>query len=192
MEYFENEKIKGLKLRNETIRDIKYIDCEFYNCNFIDVDINNCLFNNCKFYNCTMNSVRFKFSIMKNSTLDKSEFIGIDWNTLKGDSFNAEPINVVRECFFKYNNFISMKLNNFKFSGSKFQESLFQDCDLIEADFKDVRFESTQFIQCDMTKADFRGAYGYAIDIQSNKLKKAKFSFPEVTSLLNSIDIVID
>jgi uncharacterized protein YjbI with pentapeptide repeats len=129
---------------------------------------------------------------MKNSVLIESEFIGINWNTLKGDSFSAEPINAARKCFFKYNNFISMKLNNFSFSGSKFQESLFEDCDLIEADFKDVRFESTQFIQCNLVKSDFRGAYGYAIDIQSNNLKKAKFSFPEVTSLLNSIDIVIE
>ena len=139
-----------------------------------------------------MNNVIFKFSTMKNATLDKSEFIGINWNTLMGDSFRAGPINKVRECFFKYNNFISMRLNSFDFSGSKFKESLFEECDLMDSNFKDVNFESTQFTQCNMARADFRGAYGYIIDIQSNKLKKAKFSFPEVTNLLNSIDIVID
>ncbi len=192
MNCFENEKIKDLKLRNEVISDREYIDCEFYNCNFIDVDFNNCLFKDCKFHNCTMNGIRFKFSVMKNAILDGSDFISINWNTLKGDSIGAEPINTVRECFFKYNNFILMKLNKVKFSSSKFQESLFENCDLIEADFKDTRFESTQFIQCNMEKADFRGAHGYVIDIQSNKLKKAKFSFPEVINLLNSIDIVID
>ncbi|WP_315066564.1 pentapeptide repeat-containing protein [uncultured Clostridium sp.] len=192
MDCFENEKIKDLKLRNEVISDKEYIDCEFYNCNFIDVDFNNCLFKDCKFHNCTMNGIRFKFSVMKNAILDGSDFISINWNTLKGDSIGAEPINTVRECFFKYNNFILMKLNKVKFSSSKFQESLFENCDLIEADFKDTRFESTQFIQCNMEKADFRGAHGYVIDIQSNKLKKAKFSFPEVINLLNSIDIVID
>ncbi|NFH60775.1 pentapeptide repeat-containing protein [Clostridium botulinum] len=192
MDYVENEKIKGLKFRDEIISNREYIDCEFYNCNFVDVEINNCIFKECTFYNCTMNNVIFKFSTMKNATLNESEFIGINWNTLKGDSFSAGPINKVRKCFFKYNNFISMRLNIFNFSGSKFQESLFEECDLIDANFKDVRFESTQFIQCNMTRADFREAYGYIIDIQSNKLKKAKFSFPEVTNLLSSIDIVID
>ncbi|EJO5349147.1 pentapeptide repeat-containing protein [Clostridium botulinum] len=192
MDYFENKKIKDLKFKNEIISNKEYIDCDFYNCNFIDVEFNNCLFKGCTLNNCNMNSVIFKFSTMKNATLNESEFIGINWNTLKGDSFSTGPINTVRECFFKYNNFISMRLNNFNFSGSKFKESLFEECDLIDANFKDVRFESTQFTQCNMTMADFRGAYGYAIDIKSNKLKKAKFSFPEVTNLLNSIDIVID
>ncbi|APQ78153.1 pentapeptide repeat protein [Clostridium botulinum] len=192
MDYVENEKTKGLKFRDEIISNREYIDCEFYNCNFVDVEINNCIFKECKFHNCTMNSVIFKFSTMRNATLNESEFIGINWNALKGDSFSAGPINKVRKCFFKYNNFISMRLNNFNFSGSKFQESIFEESDLIDANFKDVRFESTQFTQCNMTRADFRGASGYVIDIQSNKLKKAKFSFPEVTNLLSSIDIVID
>ncbi|WP_456300159.1 pentapeptide repeat-containing protein [Romboutsia faecis] len=62
----------------------------------------------------------------------------------------------------------------------------------MDANFKHICFEYTQFTQCNMTRSDFRGTYGYIIDIQSNKLKKAKFSFLEVRNLLISIDIVID
>ncbi|MEQ8155382.1 MAG: pentapeptide repeat-containing protein [Clostridiaceae bacterium] len=192
MNYFEDEKINNLKLRNETISDTKYIDCEFYNCDFIDVEVDNCLFKDCKFYNCTMNNVTFKYTSMKNAILDNSAFIGINWNTLKGDSRTFEPIYSAKECFFKYNNFILMNLNKFKFSGSNFQESFFEECDLRETDFKDVRFQNTQFTQCNMTKADFRGATGYVIDIQSNKLKKARFSLPDVLTLLDSIEVLID
>lgn len=47
-------------------------------------------------------------------------------------------------------------------------------------------------LQCNMPKADFRGARGYAIDIKNNNLEGAKFSYPEVVSLLSSIDIIID
>lgn len=43
-----------------------------------------------------------------------------------------------------------------------------------------------------MEGADFRGAVEYIIDIKSNRLKGAKFSFPEVVNLLGALEIVID
>ena len=87
---------------------------------------------------------------------------------------------------------ISKKFDNFKFASSQFQECFFEECSLKGCNFKDINFASTQFNRCNLSKADFRGAYGYNIDINSNILKKAKFSFPEVTSLLSSLDIIID
>ena len=192
MKYYENEVFDNINYRNEKIDNIEYIDCEFNKCTFIDSEFSKCIFKDCKFNKCTMNNVTFRFSTMKNSVVDNCEFIGINWATLRGDIIEVEPIQSARECFFKYNNFIFMKLNKFNFSGSRFQKSLFQECDLIEANFKEVRFESTEFIQCNISKADFRDSYGYQIDIRTNKLTKSKFSFPEVTSLLNSIDIIID
>ena len=39
--------------------------------------------------------------------------------------------------------------------------------------------------------ADFRNSSGYMIDIASNKLKQARFSYPEVVRLLNSLEIQI-
>ena len=65
MDYFEEEKFKGLSFRSEIISNREYVDCEFHNCNFIDVEINNCIFKECTFYNCRMNNVIFKFSTMK-------------------------------------------------------------------------------------------------------------------------------
>lgn len=43
-----------------------------------------------------------------------------------------------------------------------------------------------------MQKADFREARENQIDIETNKLSSARFSFPEVISLLKSIGIRID
>lgn len=40
-------------------------------------------------------------------------------------------------------------------------------------------------------KCDFRESTGYEIDINTNMLKDAKFSFPEVVSLLDSLEIKI-
>ena len=39
---------------------------------------------------------------------------------------------------------------------------------------------------------NFRGAQGYAVDLETNRLSKARFSFPEVVGLLSSLDIKIE
>lgn len=191
MNYYEDEKIENLRLNNEIVEDTEYIDCEFYNCHFIDVEFNNCVFKECKFQNCTINSATFKFTTMRNSTLIESDFIGINWRDLTGDRLSIGPIGKVKESFFKYNNFLGMKLNKMNFSNSRFQESSFEECSITEGDFTNVSFQNTQFNNCNLTKGDFTDAYGYVIDISSNKLKGAKFSFPEVVNLLNSLEINI-
>jgi uncharacterized protein YjbI with pentapeptide repeats len=92
----------------------------------------------------------------------------------------------------KYNSFIEMPFRKFDFSGNIIQESIFEECDLQESNFKDCRLEATQFFKCNIRKADFRDAKGYAIDVSSSKIKQAKFSYPEVMSLLASLEIKID
>ena len=44
----------------------------------------------------------------------------------------------------------------------------------------------------ELEKADFRTAFNYSIDPENNRMKKAKFSPPEVVGLLNKYDIEID
>ena len=43
-----------------------------------------------------------------------------------------------------------------------------------------------------LMKADFRGAKNYVISPQDNRVRKAKFSFPEVLSLLKCLEIEIE
>lgn len=79
-----------------------------------------------------------------------------------------------------------------KYQDVTMEQYKFTDCTFENCSFEDCRLEATQFFKCDIRKADFREAKGYVIDIPSNKLKQAKFSFPEVTSLLTSLEIKID
>ena len=79
-----------------------------------------------------------------------------------------------------------------KYQDVTMEQYIFTDCTFENCSFEDCRLEATQFFRWDIRKADFREAKGYVIDIPSNKLKQAKFSFPEVTSLLTSLEIKID
>lgn len=191
--YYEEQIIKDRKYENITKEQCNFIDCTFENCSFEECEIINCVFVNCNFYNCNIISLTSKYSEVKNATFQKCNLIGIHcWNELLPVGRYAHSIDKLECCCMKYNSFIEMPFRKFDFSGNIIQESIFEECDLQESNFRDCRLEATQFFKCDIRKADFRDAKGYAIDVPSSKIKQAKFSYPEVTSLLASLEIKID
>jgi uncharacterized protein YjbI with pentapeptide repeats len=77
------------------------------------------------------------------------------------------------------------------FPGCKLKECYFNDTCLIEADFRETDLLGTLFHNSDLSKADFSGSKNYQIDVRTNKVKKAKFSFPEAIGLLQGFEIEI-
>jgi len=77
----------------------------------------------------------------------------------------------------------------------------FRKCSLQEVDFIEADLSVALFDDCDMSgamfedtileKADFRSASNYTIDPEINRIKKAKFSIPDVIGLLGKFDIKI-
>ena len=70
--------------------------------------------------------------------------------------------------------------------------SFFEECDLTEADFRECNLEEAVFVNDNLMKADLRGAKNYVISPESNRVRKAKFSFPEVMSLLKCLEIEVE
>ena len=103
-----------------------------------------------------------------------------------------EPISKLSDCFLKYAAFIKMNFIRFDFSSNSIQESAFDECNLRESNFKGCQLERTHYTNCDMRKADFRETSGYQIDLKSNNLENARFSFPQAINLLNCLGIKID
>lgn len=191
--YYEEQLIKNKKFENITKEYCKFIDCNFENCSFEDCKIIGCAFVNCKFYNCNIISLTSQHSEVKNAVFQKCNLIGIHcWKELLPVGKYGHSIDKLDNCYMKYNSFIEMAFRKFDFSGNILQECMFEECDLQESNFQDCRLEATRIFRCDIRKADFRNAIGYVIDIPSNKMKQAKFSYPEVTTLLNSLEIKID
>lgn len=190
--YYEGEIIRDKKYQGETIEQCRFTDCEFENCVFEECKIVSCTFVNCRFYNCAIISLRAAYSEVKNSKFKTCDLIGVHWDQLRPQGRYGASIDRLENCCIKYNTFLEMSFVKFDFSGNVIQECLFEKCNLSESNFRDCRLEASQIYGCDLRKADFRGARGYAIDIASNKLKQAKFSYPDVLSLLDSLDIKID
>jgi uncharacterized protein YjbI with pentapeptide repeats len=83
-------------------------------------------------------------------------------------------------------------MKNCSFKDSKLKDSHFTNTVLKNADFSGVDLAGTLFHNCDLASADFSSSIQYAIDPRTNKIKKAKFSLPEVVGLLKAFDIIIN
>lgn len=190
--YYEELLIKDKKLLKNTLEQYTFIDCHFLNCTFEECKIIRCRFINCKFSACTIISLSAEYTEVKNAVFNRCNLIGVHWIHLRPAGKYAHPIEKIENCCIKYNTFIEMSLVKFDFSGSILQESIFEQCNLMESHFENCRLDGTQFYKCDLRKADFRNAIGYGIDISSNKIQQALFSYPEVIRLLDSLEIKID
>ena len=192
MEYFEEQDIINKQFEEENFENIEFVECNFTGCQFLNIKIKNCKFKNCRFKNCVIGNIGFLYCEATNLEFSNSVLIGIIWNDLKNKRIETAIFRSMKDCTIKYNYFTNLKLVKYNFIGSQFDESYFEECKLVEAKFNGVNLHGTKFIKCDLSGADFRDALEYEIDISDNKLKKAKFSFPEVVSLLSSLNIIID
>lgn len=190
--YYEAAIFREENIKEAALHCCDFTDCEFVNCTFEDCRINECKFTDCKFQNCTIISLKSKDSELRRAEFFKCNLIGIHWNELLPTAKISEPIYRLQDCHLKYNSFFKISLKKFDFSENTIQESVFEECSLMDASFKNCRLEGTQISGCDIRNADFRDSIGYEIEIVSNKMKGARFSFPEVVNLLNSLEIKID
>lgn len=189
---YELQTFSGIKLTEETIENCEFIDCEFINCIFESCILTGCSFTNCNFSKCNVISLRTKYSIMKHSSFTGCNLIGVHWQDLFAAGGIAGPIKSLSGCVLKYNSFTEMSLRSFEFAGNSIQNTTFDQCKLMDSSFAGCKLEDTEFTGCDLQRADFREANGYHIDTFSNKLKNAKFSFPEVVRLLSGLGIKIE
>ncbi len=189
--YFEEATIKDKKFQKHSIEHCRFLDCRFENCTFEECSLSNCVFANCSFFNCTIISPVSNYSEVKNAVFQNCNLIGIHWSELRPSGRYGHSIERLENCFIKYNLFTEMSFIKFDFSSNVILESVFEKCSMYESNFRTCRMEATQIIQCDIRKADFQDARGYVIDITSNKMKQAKFSFPDVIALLDPLEITI-
>ena len=78
------------------------------------------------------------------------------------------------------------------FTGSIIRESDFINCNLTHANFTHADLQGSSFRNARLQQADFTGAHNYYIDPTQNNIRKAKFSTPEVLTLLAGFQIEID
>lgn len=117
--------------------------------------------------------------------------IGIDWTTVRWPQVAlASPIKFYH-CIVDQSNFFELTLNEIVFESCQIKGCDFREADLKYAVFWQSDLLESLFLHTNLEYADFSDALNYQIDIYQNKVKKAKFSFPEVVNLLAYADINI-
>ena len=180
---YKDETFKSL----DVIKDLKKSEFDhviFQTCHFIQSDWQDTYFSDCKFKNCNLSLVNLKAARLQNVIFEECKIVGLDFYKCGKTLHLSFNKSILQTC-----NFTDLKLKGTSFAGAKLREVYFTSTDLSEANFTDSDLSGTTFHQCNLSKADFRNAINYMIDLQTNTIKKAKFSLPEAVNLLRFFDI---
>lgn len=189
---YEDERFEHLEYQGNTIENRQFYDCTFKDCDFSEMQIISCSFRDCTFQNCTILNNSLKFTDACNNQFTNCMIIGISWSDLVKGKTLFLPFYTFEQCTLKYNVFYQLKLKSFNFNACDLSGSFFEKCTLSKSNFSYCNLKDTQFIENDLTGADFRHALNYLISIETNKLKAAKFSFPEAVNLLTAMGIKVE
>lgn len=164
-----------------------YENCVFEDCNFASSDLSRISFEDCEFRNCNLSLVKTGETAFKDVCFSDCKMVGVHFE-------HCNPFLLE----FRFEN---CKLDLSSFYKLKEKKTQFENCSLHDVDFTESDLEASSFINCDLRgsrfertnieKSDFRSAVNYSIDPENNKLRKAKFSLPEVSGLLHKYDISI-
>jgi uncharacterized protein YjbI with pentapeptide repeats len=191
MEY-ENQTFQGLEYLQETIEEMVFIDCKFIKCDFHEIKVSGCTFRNCIFSGCTILNPKFKFTLAVGNIFEHCNLTGINWSdTVKAKTL-LPPFYSLDDCLIKHNYFYHFAMKAFNFEECDLTGSIFEQCNLTNANFRRAQLADAKFDNNNLAGADFREAENYAISLEINKLKKAKFSFPEAIRLLEVVGIVVE
>ena len=97
-----------------------------------------------------------------------------------------------KKCLIDTSNFSGLDLKNGMFHECVIRDTYFKESNLTGADFTKSDLARSIFHNTNLSKSNFRGAMNYSINPLTNTLSKARFSKPEVLSLLDHMDIVMD
>lgn len=189
---YENEIFENLEYDQDCIEGMTFADCVFRNCRVYEMEIRHCAFQSCTFHDCVVLNNTYRFTDAIDNRFSHCSLVGMAWNDVERENNVMLPFSAFEECTLKHNLFIDFKMKKFDFSDCDLQGSTFQQCDLRESLFRRTGLKDVNFQQNNLISADFRDAADYAISLENNKLKKAKFSFPDAIRLLAATGIIVE
>ena len=159
---------KNTSFLKSNLRSFEFIDCTFISCDFSMANFDNIVLTRVKFIDCKM--------------------LGVDFSKCSKYSLSV----TFDKCILNYCHFLKNNLKKTQFNECIIKEANFFETDLKEASFKQCDLTDSIFKQCNLEQCDFRSSRNYSFVPSENKIKKAKFSFPDVIGLLKHYNIIIE
>ena len=184
---YENQEFLNIQAINQDISYKEFNNCVFKKCNFSQSDFQETTFSDCKFLSCNLSNILLKETWLHNVRFEKSKLVWVNFSLL-----NIFYLWVgFYECMINICNFTKLNLSKTKFINSTIYDCDFINTNLTKSDFFDSNLKQSKFIDCNLIEANFENASSYFIDPTRNKLKKARFSQPDVLNLLSWFEIEI-
>lgn len=190
---YEDERFSGQDLAQETLRGIVADSCEFEGCTFTEAELASCRFINCRFTACDLSLIKVPKSLFIETEFKDCRLTGVDWSAAIDPETKLGELSVRFDgCQLDYSIFFGLSLKGSRFAKCSAKSADFSEADLADADLQGTDLKEARFHHTNLERANFVGARNYVIDPESNPIKKAKFSYPEVMSLLETMDIEVE
>lgn len=188
MSDFSEQTFTSQDFAEASLRGNHYDECHFANCDFTNADFGQASLENCSFESCNLDRVKVINAKWQEVSFKACRLSGIDFEDISKMLFSVSFEN----CQLSYSHFKDLKIPKTCFLNCEIKECDFVAVDLSGSWFTGSSLVGSNFERCNLSKANFRNAYGYRFDPWNNQIKKARFSSPEVLSLLDQFDIAID
>lgn len=183
-----NKTFNNLTLSNKNLRNKEFSNCTFKKCNFTESKFSGSIFIDCTFSSCDLSNIKVDDSSFQDIVFENCKLIWIIFS-----SINALLVSwKFKKCIVELCNFNWLEMKNTLFLDCIICESDFINSNLFESDFRDSDLYLSKFFNTNLEKANFVWARNYYINPIQNKIKKAKFSNPDVLNLLVEFEIDIE
>lgn len=163
-------------------------ECRFEACDFSNAVLSGSSFSDCVFDGCQFSMTKLGNTSFRNVRFKDCKLLGLHFEDCSNFLFTVNFEN----CTVKLCSFNKMNLQNTMFNKSALHEIDFTETNLGGACFGFCDLMGSIFDGTKLEKTDFRTAFNYSIDPDRNKLKKAKFSWPGITGLLDKYGLDIE
>lgn len=194
--FYEGSVFTDVIAPNASLHEVHFDGCSFTGCDFSGTTFESCTFADCHFVNCNLSLLKIPNTQIENSSFTDCKMIGINWaeaHWRKSPNKKKQTFTITFcRCVLNYSIFIGLNLMGAKFKECSLREIGFEGADLECADFSGSDLSEALFADTNLTKADLSSAKNYTVNVQRNRVTKAKFAMPEAMSLIYALDIVIE
>ena len=187
-----NQTFTQLIIEKTRIEQINFENCQFKQCKFIDVIFSNIKFTECDFEFCDLALAKFPNCKFSEVSFKNSKIIGVNWTELSWPLVKLTSPLYFYSSNLSHSSFYGLELSNLIVEECKAHDIDFREANLSHASFVESDLLNSLFLHTNLYSADFTNAINYTIDPNENRIKQARFSFPEVIALLNHFDIKIN
>ncbi|HVN47817.1 MAG TPA: pentapeptide repeat-containing protein [Bacteroidota bacterium] len=166
----------------------EYSHCIFRKCDLTNAGFLSTRLEDCTFDSCNLSMVKFNGTVLNDIQLANCKVVGVDFSKCSKMAFSLKFEN----CILDYAIFHKNNLKNFMFTECRMNGTSFLETNLTSVKFIRCDLEKAAFERSNLEKADFTSSRNYTINPETNKLKKTKFSLPDVVGLLGNLDIIIE